>query len=58
MDQKKNIKNYLLLSSVNMHLRSVENPDASFITAWQMSSQYEMKQKNGSDQQVQYICVL
>jgi hypothetical protein len=28
----------LLLSSANVHLRCVDDPDASFITAWQVSS--------------------
>lgn len=35
---EKNIKKYLLLSSANVHLRCVDDPDASFITAWQVSS--------------------
>jgi hypothetical protein len=30
---EKNIKKYLLLSSANVHLRCVDDPDASFITA-------------------------
>lgn len=40
--EKKHIKNYLLLSSVNVHLRSAGNANASFITASQVSLQCDM----------------
>lgn len=40
--KKKHIKNYLLLSSVNVHLRSAGNANASFITALQVSLQCDM----------------
>lgn len=40
--KKKHIKNYLLFSSVNMHLRSAGNANASFIPALQVFLQCDM----------------